>query len=96
MDQAQPLRPDDNSMLSFDLDPEQWLDDPDDEEERADEPAAATAAPPPPVRHFANIGRLPAPDAAVLPRRMATPAPATGDRKGDHCKGSPTSAMQLS
>jgi len=93
MEQAQPLRPDENSMLSFDLDPEQWLDDPDDDEE-----AAAVTAAPPTVRHFADIGRLPAPDAAVLLRRTVTQAAATGNREGDTKKGGtlPATVVYLS
>ena len=80
MEQAQPMRPDDNSMLSFDLDPELWLDDPEEEEEgAAPKLPHAAAAPPPPVRHFANIGRLPAPDAVAVPRSMVTKAADNGE-----------------
>ena len=71
------MRPDDNSMLSFDLDPELWMDEIEEEEE---EPAAAlpSAAVAPPVRHFANVGRLPAPEAAARPRSTATRAAEDG------------------
>ena len=81
-------------MLSFDLDPELWLDDPEDEEEQADEPPVSAVAAPPPVRNFANIGRLPAPDATVLPRRTVTQPIATGDCKGDNQEGGETPHFQ--
>ena len=87
MQQAQQLQPDDNSMLSFDLDPELWLEDPEDEEQEPDEPSAPAAASPPPVRHFANIGHLPAPDDIPLPRCTAAKAVDRADRDGKLLSG---------
>ena len=65
-----------------DLEPELWLDDPEEEEDAQANvpPAAASAPPPPPVRHFANIGRLPAPDSAVLPQKTTADAKVNGER----------------
>ena len=66
MASMQSMLPDESSVLSYDLDPELWLDFLDEEEEEEEQP------PPPPQRHFANIGRLPAPDPVVHPARTTT------------------------
>ena len=77
MDSLHPLRPDENSVLSFDMVPELWLDDPDEEEDE-EEPL-----PLPPKRHFANMGRLPAPDPIVPPPQTT---PAFAKHSGEQCQ----------
>jgi hypothetical protein len=79
------MLPDENSVLSYDLDPELWLEFLEEEEEEEEQP------PPPPKRHFANIGRLPAPDPIVPPPKTTTTSAAAKqigeprERQDLHC-----------